>query len=218
MIDWRRRRLVTVVAQEDASQHRFLTVCLAWGDPKVNRQMQLSRKSSTKTSSNAEEDQANRLSDAILVSTAYNQSRAFVVSHHDPVENVDAPADAVSKRDVWNEAPSAQEQLLASAKTEGANASTASLAIIRTTMGDIHIQLFPSQTPKTVQNFVGHAKAGYYDGVIFHRVIHGFMLQTGDPAGDGTGGESIWGGEFEDEFVDELRHDRPGTVSMVRDI
>eukprot|EP00521_Asterionellopsis_glacialis_P011253 CAMPEP_0195294914 /NCGR_PEP_ID=MMETSP0707-20130614/16175_1 /TAXON_ID=33640 /ORGANISM="Asterionellopsis glacialis, Strain CCMP134" /LENGTH=146 /DNA_ID=CAMNT_0040356003 /DNA_START=82 /DNA_END=522 /DNA_ORIENTATION=- len=81
-------------------------------------------------------------------------------------------------------------------------------------MGDVHIKLFTSQVPKTIENFVGHAKNKYYDNVIFHRIIKGFMLQTGDPLGDGTGGESIWGGEFEDEFVRDLRHDRPFTVSM----
>jgi peptidylprolyl isomerase domain and WD repeat-containing protein 1 len=69
-------------------------------------------------------------------------------------------------------------------------------------MGDIHIKLFP-EVPKTLENFCEHARSGYYDGVIFHRVISNFMLQTGDPLGDGTGGESIWGGEFEDEFVRE---------------
>ena len=87
-------------------------------------------------------------------------------------------------------------------------------AILRTTLGDIHIQLFGAQVPKTMENFVGHCRSGYYDNVIFHRVISGFMLQTGDPLGDGTGGESIWGGEFEDEIVHSLRHDRPFTVSM----
>lgn len=59
-----------------------------------------------------------------------------------------------------------------------------------------------------------HSRNGYYNGVIFHRVIKGFMVQTGDPKGDGTGGESIWGGEFEDEFNKSLRHDRPFTLSM----
>ena len=59
-----------------------------------------------------------------------------------------------------------------------------------------------------------HARNGYYNNVIFHRVIKGFMIQTGDPLGNGTGGESIWGGDFEDEFVRTLRHDRPFTVSM----
>mmetsp|Transcript_50935 Transcript_50935/g.51863 ORF Transcript_50935/g.51863 Transcript_50935/m.51863 type:complete len:155 (+) Transcript_50935:2-466(+) len=88
-----------------------------------------------------------------------------------------------------------------------------SKAILRTTKGDIHIKLFP-EVPKTLENFCEHARSGYYDGVLFHRVISNFMLQTGDPLGDGTGGESIWGGEFEDEFVRDLRHDRPFTVSM----
>jgi peptidylprolyl isomerase domain and WD repeat-containing protein 1 len=74
--------------------------------------------------------------------------------------------------------------------------------------------LFGHECPRTIENFVGHAKSGYYDNVIFHRVIKGFMLQTGDPLGDGTGGESIWGGEFEDEINRNLKHDRPYTVSM----
>lgn len=86
--------------------------------------------------------------------------------------------------------------------------------ILRTTLGDIHIKLFSVECPRTVENFTTHARNNYYDNVIFHRVIKGFMIQTGDPLGDGTGGESIWGGEFEDEFDRTLRHDRPYTVSM----
>eukprot|EP00624_Nannochloropsis_granulata_P005930 evm.model.NODE_42115_length_10595_cov_24.965267.4 len=81
-------------------------------------------------------------------------------------------------------------------------------------MGDIHLKLFKEECPRTIENFVGLARKGYYDNVLFHRVIKGFMVQTGDPQGDGTGGESIWGGEFEDEFHRNLRHDRPFTVSM----
>ena len=65
-----------------------------------------------------------------------------------------------------------------------------------------------------MENFVTHAKNGYYDNVIFHRVIKSFMVQTGDPKGDGTGGESIWGGEFEDEIHPGLTHDKPFVVSM----
>jgi peptidylprolyl isomerase domain and WD repeat-containing protein 1 len=68
--------------------------------------------------------------------------------------------------------------------------------------------------PKTCENFTTHSRNGYYDNIIFHRIIKGFMLQTGDPLGDGTGGVSIWGGEFEDEITRDLRHDRPYTVSM----
>ena len=72
----------------------------------------------------------------------------------------------------------------------------------------MHLRLFPQYAPKAVENFVGHARSGYYEGVIFHRVIPKFMIQTGDPLGDGTGGTSIWDREFEDEFTSELKHDR----------
>ena len=72
--------------------------------------------------------------------------------------------------------------------------------ILHTTMGDIHMKLYPEECPKTVENFTTHCRNGYYDNLIFHRVIKGFMIQTGDPLGDGTGGQSIWGREFEDEF------------------
>lgn len=86
-------------------------------------------------------------------------------------------------------------------------------AIIKTNRGDITVQLFPELAPKTVENFVGLAKKGYYDGVIFHRVIPDFMIQGGDPTGTGMGGESIFGGDFEDEFSKELFNIR-GALSM----
>ncbi|MGI6050491.1 MAG: peptidylprolyl isomerase [Acetivibrionales bacterium] len=84
---------------------------------------------------------------------------------------------------------------------------------IKTSMGDIKIKLFPEKAPKAVENFVTHAKNGYYNNVIFHRVINDFMIQGGDPEGTGYGGESIWGKPFEDEFSNELRHFR-GALSM----
>lgn len=87
-------------------------------------------------------------------------------------------------------------------------------ATVHTTRGDIHLKLFGTECPKTVENFCVHSKNGYYNGHIFHRVIKGFMVQTGDPTGTGTGGESIWGGDFKDEFHPTLRHDRPYTLSM----
>ena len=77
-------------------------------------------------------------------------------------------------------------------------------ATIKTNKGDIKLQLFPDQAPKTVKNFVELAKQGYYKGVIFHRVIPDFMIQGGDPTGTGAGGESIYGQAFEDEFSEEL--------------
>ena len=71
-------------------------------------------------------------------------------------------------------------------------------------MGDIKIRLFPDQAPKAVENFIGLAEKGYYDGLTFHRVIADFMIQGGDPTGTGSGGESYFGSDFEDEFSDDL--------------
>lgn len=88
------------------------------------------------------------------------------------------------------------------------------IANINTNMGDIEIELFADKTPKTVENFIGLASKGYYDGIIFHRIITDFMIQGGDPTGTGSGGESFFGGSFEDEFHDDLRHVGPGTLSM----
>lgn len=73
-------------------------------------------------------------------------------------------------------------------------------ATINTNYGKIEIQLLPEQAPKTVENFVALAESGYYNGVTFHRVIPDFMIQGGDPTGTGAGGQSSFGGEFEDEF------------------
>ena len=87
------------------------------------------------------------------------------------------------------------------------------LAIMETDFGEITIRLFPEEAPKAVENFTTHAEEGYYDGLTFHRVINGFMIQGGDPAGDGSGGESIWGGTFEDEFSDQL-YNFNGVLSM----
>ena len=86
-------------------------------------------------------------------------------------------------------------------------------ALVKTNRGDVRIQLFPEHAPKTVENFVGLAKKGYYDGIIFHRVIPDFMIQGGDPTGTGMGGESIYGQSFEDEFSQELFNLR-GALSM----
>ena len=82
---------------------------------------------------------------------------------------------------------------------------------ITTNMGVIEARLFASKAPKTVSNFVELARKGFYDGIIFHRVIPDFMLQTGDPKGDGTGGP---GYNFADEFVPDLKHDKAGILSM----
>lgn len=87
------------------------------------------------------------------------------------------------------------------------------IVVITTNYGDIKIRLFPDIAPKAVENFKTHAKNGYYNGVTFHRVIEDFMIQGGDPEGNGFGGESIWGAPFEDEFDINYRHFR-GSLSM----
>lgn len=87
------------------------------------------------------------------------------------------------------------------------------VAVMHTNMGDIEIKLFPQNAPKTVENFTTHAKNGYYNGLIFHRVINDFMIQGGDPTGTGMGGESIWGNSFEDEFDPQL-HNLRGALCM----
>ena len=84
-------------------------------------------------------------------------------------------------------------------------------ATIKTANGDIGLRLHADKAPRTVNNFVFLAREGFYNGVIFHRVINNFMAQTGDPTGTGTGGP---GYNFEDEFHPDLRHDGPGVLSM----
>jgi peptidylprolyl isomerase domain and WD repeat-containing protein 1 len=96
-------------------------------------------------------------------------------------------------RDIINERPNKEElQMSTQLKmTENKNE-----VVLQTTMGDIHLLLYLEDCPKTCENFIKLIKKGYYNGMIFHRVIKGFMNQTGCPKGDGTGGESIWGGVF----------------------
>ena len=92
-------------------------------------------------------------------------------------------------------------------------AANETTAVMHTNMGDIAIRLFPDHAPKAVENFVTHAKNGYYDGIVFHRVIKDFMIQGGDPTATGCGGERIWGQNFKDEFTPEL-HNLRGALSM----
>src|SRR3989338_6329394 len=86
--------------------------------------------------------------------------------------------------------------------------------VLETNQGNVVIRLFPDIAPRAVENFTGLIKKGYYNGIIFHRVIKGFMIQGGDPTGTGMGGESIWGRPFEDEVSKEAVFDRKGLVAM----
>lgn len=87
-------------------------------------------------------------------------------------------------------------------------------ALLETTQGTIKIRLMPDVAPKAVENFTKLIDQGYYDGLVFHRVIKEFMIQGGDPTGTGSGGESIWGRSFEDECVPSVKFDRKGIVAM----
>lgn len=99
-----------------------------------------------------------------------------------------------------------------------ANKGTAQMAattvVLQTNQGDIEINLFCDIAPKTCENFIGHINNGYYNGLIFHRVIPQFMIQGGDPTGTGAGGASIWGGKFADEVTPTVTFDRPGLLAM----
>ncbi len=88
------------------------------------------------------------------------------------------------------------------------------IAVFETTQGTIELELRPDLAPKTVENFTTHIKDGYYDGVIFHRIIKNFMVQGGDPTGTGRGGTSIWGGKFKDEFSSKAMFSKAGILAM----
>lgn len=182
---------------------RFLHATLFQGTAKIDTQMLMARETKSRT---AEEIAKAKIPDPVAVCTAFDKNRFYMFSRREPVENDDGE----NERDVFNEKPSAEEMHVVAETNTVVGRET----VIRTSMGDIRAKLFADECPKTIENFCTHSRNGYYDGVIFHRVIKGFMVQTGDPLGDGTGGESIWGGEFEDEFHRNLRHDRPFTLSM----
>lgn len=196
-------RVVRILGKVENTE-RFLRIALYQGIPKqgvkTQRQLAISKDS-----------RAPRRQPTLLCS-AYNKPRLFLFTMQEP----DDTDQASSSRDVFNEKPTTEDMLAAGGTPalEGGAGALPRTAIIHSTRGDIHVKLFPEQCPKTVENWTTHSRNGYYDGVIFHRVIKGFMLQTGDPLGDGTGGTSIWGQEFQDEFDRSLRHDRPFTLSM----
>jgi cyclophilin family peptidyl-prolyl cis-trans isomerase len=92
----------------------------------------------------------------------------------------------------------------------GAKSSGGKHAVLETDKGSIELEFFDAEQPKAVENFRLLAEHGYYDGLTFHRIVKGFMIQGGDPGGDGTGGESAWGGTFEDEINPESPRYREG--------
>ncbi len=116
------------------------------------------------------------------------------------------------KEEAVNENPKPEEGLVRVDQLKDPDSDDLTATIV-TNYGEIKLRLFPEVAEKAVENFVGHAEAGYYDGLIFHRVMEDFMIQGGDPLGNGTGGESIWNEPFEDEFHPDLRNYK-GALSM----
>jgi len=88
------------------------------------------------------------------------------------------------------------------------------VAVLETTQGTIEIELRPDYAPKAVENFTTHIKNGYYNGLIFHRIIKNFMIQGGDPTGTGMGGKSIWGKPFKDEYNSQALFNKVGILAM----
>jgi peptidylprolyl isomerase len=86
--------------------------------------------------------------------------------------------------------------------------------VLETTQGNIELELFPKVAPKAVENFTTHIKNGYYDGIIFHRIIKNFMIQAGDPSGTGRGGKSIWNKPFKDEISADYSFNKAGILAM----
>ncbi|KAL9099757.1 MAG: hypothetical protein Q9163_004788 [Psora crenata] len=142
--------------------------------------------------------------DPMLVCTAIGKPRFYIFTNEMEISK--------SSRDIQNEKPTHLNKNLGK-EIKQTPAELGTQATMHTSMGDIVLRLFPQSAPKAVENFTTHSRMGYYNNTIFHRVIKKFMIQGGDPLGDGTGGESIWGKEFEDEFS-ALKHDQPFTLSM----
>lgn len=158
------------------------------------------------------------VSDPTLYCTAFKKNRFYCFSNRNFEEDTTQGEDGelIKDRDIFNEKPTREEIMAAIEIEQQLKPKTIfENATIHTTMGDVYLTLFPKLAPKACENFCVHSRNNYYNGHIFHRVIKQFMIQTGDPTGTGTGGESIWDGdEFEDEFCDELKHDKPFCLSM----
>ncbi|CAN6455360.1 unnamed protein product [Victoria cruziana] len=186
------------------NNERFLKIALYQGDRSSKKVRKIPAAAANVN------DSKEPWTDPTLLCCAFKKHRIYLFSRREPEE----PEDATKGRDVFNEKPPAEELMAVSDIGKAVTTSLPDSVILHATLGDIHMRLYPDECPKTVENFTTHCRNGYYDNLIFHRVIKGFMIQTGDPLGDGTGGQSIWGREFEDEFHKSLRHDRPFTLSM----
>lgn len=201
--NWRANKLVKYIGREETN---FRPLCLALFQglifDKMVRRINVDSLDSG-------------VSDPTLFCTNYKKNRFYCFSNRYFEEDAthDERGELIKDRDIYNEKPT-REEVMAAIEIEQQQKVLSENATIHTTMGDIHLKLYPQIAPKACENFCTHSRNNYYNSHIFHRVIKQFMIQTGDPTGTGTGGESIWDMEFDDEFSDELRHDKPFMLSM----
>ena len=149
------------------------------------------------------EDQA----DPTIFASSFEKRRFYLFSRREPDLGSTKDRDAIIGKDMTEEDIRKEEQQ-APAKF------MAKRVVLRTNMGDIELELWANVAPLAVENFSHLCKTGYYDNVIFHRVIKNFMIQTGDPTGTGYGGESMWGKPFMDEIVQGVEFDKPFLLAM----
>ncbi|CAI4232933.1 unnamed protein product [Auanema sp. JU1783] len=192
---------------------RFLSVSLCRAVPDVRARLQGS--AATIETEAADNPTLNKTTepDPIMVCCAYKKNRFYIFTNCEPYHTEDNDDDSGMSRDVFNEKPKKEDQITAVEKERESNL-LCEKAILHTSMGDIVMKLYGRECSRTVENFCTLSRRGYYNGLTFHRVIKSFMIQTGDPTGKGTGGNSIWGADFEDEFHPRLKHDKPFMVSM----
>lgn len=192
---------------------RFVGAALCRAMPSVTEKLQ-----GAATSINVEAAENPNLKntepDPMIIACGYKRNRFYIFTNVEPYSTQEeGDTEGGPSRDVFNEKPT-KEDVITSVSEDAPQTKLCDHATIHTTYGDIHVELYPDKCPKTVENFCTHARRGYYNGHTFHRVIKSFMIQTGDPTGKGTGGQSIWGEDFEDEFHPLLRHDKPFRLSM----
>ena len=202
LVNLKKKEVIKILGKKE--KLRFISICLFQGESLRNK-TGIITESKMKNEDNINAD---KIVDPLLFANAYKSNRFFIFSKNEPDNKI--------KRDMMNEDI---DELKNKATMNAKNTKNKDIvdlpekAVIDTTKGEIFIKLFVNECPKTTKNFITLGKRGYYDGLIFHRVIKNFMIQTGDPKGNGTGGESIYGKPFKDEFNENLKHEA-FTVSM----
>lgn len=196
LVHLKSNRLIKIIGSNE--NDKYINISLFQGKAQKN--------TSGMVGNGGETSQGEKYLDPTLIASTYNKTRFYLFTQREPdYEN------SGMNRDIFNEKPTKQE---IQEINEEDKKDLPTQVIIDTSYGEIHIRLYPNECPKTVKNFISLANNGFYNNLIFHKVVKGFIIQTGCPYGNGKGGQSVWGGEFEDEFTPLLKHDRAYTVSM----